>query len=208
MHSMTNQLEYEYDIAPVGDTLAKALSIIAVDGHELFLNGISQLLKNLPFVSSIDTCLNYEQLSVILQQNVPDVIFLELNLSSRGGFAVCQEIRQKYADLCIIILTQYNSNDYVLRAKHSGANAYFVKHSCSEVILSYLQHLANGNTKGFFVHMPESKRCQIDFAKDDFELKELLTCREREVLRMISFGASHADIENGLGISNSTFKMH
>ena len=184
------------------------LSIIAIDDHPLFLKGIADYLCDLPIIKSVRICTDYAELMQKMVEEVPDILFLDINIPPHNGFTICEEIKRNYPAVFVAMLTQYDSEQFVQKAKKCGAGAYFLKNTDSEIILWFLQSLVSNHIKGFFAHVPETHKRKIDFEQSGFELRELLTHREQEILGMLLKRVSHKEIENNLGISNSTFKMH
>jgi two-component system nitrate/nitrite response regulator NarL len=185
-----------------------SLSIIIVDDHPLFLKGMSYYLEKQPFIRSVKTCLSRECLFQELSLEVPDAIFLDLNIPPHHGLTICQEVLAKYPDIRIFIITNYDIAGFILKAQKIGAGAYFIKDVDPQIVIDFLSNVAQGNIKGFFCHVPSVITSKLPFEKDSFELRELLTVREREILEMIILRITHNEIENKLHISNSTYKGH
>ncbi|MDB5284617.1 MAG: DNA-binding response regulator [Bacteroidota bacterium] len=186
----------------------KTLSITAADPQHLFLKGIADYLRTLPIVKCVNTYSTYPELMQNLREDTPDMVFLDLNFYSKSGFDVCEEIKRFYPGVYLAILTQYDSEEYVKKARRCGVDAYFMKSTDPEIIACFLNNLMNNTIKGFFSHVPYTSTRSSNISNDNIELKELLTCREREVLALLANGVSRLNIESSLGISYSTFKTH
>jgi DNA-binding NarL/FixJ family response regulator len=187
--------------------MVSPFSIAILDDHQLFLQGFSDYFSQLEVVKSITTFWSYEQFQEQLTKEIPDLLFLDLNLSGQSGFAICEQLKGKYPEMHIAILTQYDNQRFVQKAKKCGADAYFIKSTDPEILSLFLRCLGQKDIRGFFSYVPEPGPPPA-FTQDSFELVEILTSREREVVQMIVNGCSHTEIENSLGISGSTFKMH
>jgi DNA-binding NarL/FixJ family response regulator len=184
------------------------LSVIIVDDHPLFLKGMSDFLIRFPVIKSVRTCLSRDHLFQELDQEIPDVIFLDLRIPPHDGFIICQELVTKYPHVHVLIITQYDVASFALKAKKCGARAYFYKGIDPEIIIQFLTNLAYGNINEFFACVSDTITSKVLFETDSFELRELLTAREREILELIIQGIAHEEIEGKLQITNSTYKGH
>ncbi len=182
-------------------------SIAILDDHHLFLQGFADYFSKLDIVRSVTTCSSYNQLLDFLSKEAPDILFLDLNLPVHSGFIICEHLKRSYPEIFIAILTQYDIHKYVQKARKCGADAYFVKNTDPEMLSSFLNCLAQNDINGFFAHVP-TQDAYVLHDHETFELRELLTIRERQVLEMMINGLSHTEIEDQLGISCSTYKMH
>jgi two-component system, NarL family, response regulator NreC len=186
-----------------------SLQILAVDDHQLFLQGLAECLRTLPEVGKVVTCNQVADLNKLLGSWMPDIIFLDLNLREHDGFSLCHDIRTRYKDVFIAILTQYDVKKFMDKAKNSGANAYFLKNTDAEVLASFIQQFADGKVDEFMVYTPQLNRSagQI-FQNDFFELTRVLSRRELEVMHLLIKGRGLAEIQKELGITYGTLKSH
>ena len=185
------------------------LRILAVDDHQLFLQGLSDCLRLLPQVSKVVNGTNIKEMNAILANWIPDIIFLDLNLRDDDGFNICREIKRRYESIFVIILTHYDLKKFVEKAKTCGADAYFIKNTDAEGLAKFIQHYSEGKIREFHVHIPHVANLQSDIFKNDlFELTRTLSKREREVMDLIVRGWDHLEIEKLLNITYDTFKSH
>lgn len=75
----------------------------------------------------------------LLRKNVPDLVILDLGLPNMGGEAVCSEIKKKYPDLPIIILTAKDNPTDVVHGLNLGADDYITKPFVAEILLARLK---------------------------------------------------------------------
>lgn len=185
------------------------LNILIADDHKILLKSLSTVLSGFPYVKSVRTCSNYADLMREFAAEVPDVLFLDLNLPPNNGLEICAELRKKHSSLCIIILTSYTEQERVKAAKRNGANAYFIKSVDMDVVDQYLQNYIQGKENGYTTEgvnpiaepLPEYKT-------DRFGSNELLTPREKEIAALLVLGKEHPEVTNLLGISYDTYKTH
>jgi DNA-binding NarL/FixJ family response regulator len=189
--------------------MRKGLRIVVVDDHKILLGSFAAVLSEMAIVDKVDTCSTYGELVIQLRKAAPDVLFLDLNIPPYNGLTICNEIRKRLPDLCIVILTSYEGELMVQEAIKNGANAYFAKPVDVEVIERFLNTFYTGSLSGFVVEVPQQhKKTNRHFGTDVFTLNNKLTTREREIFGLLASGLDHTAITKKLSISYDTFKTH
>ena len=187
--------------------MAKGIRIVLVDDHKILLHGLAELLGSLPFVNQVDTCANYTELQQLLRVYVPDVLFLDLNIPPHSGIDICADIRKRFPEVSVAILTSYDDIVLMREVKRLGAKAYFLKSVDIDVIEKFLSDCASGNLQEF-VCAGLSRKTNVVFEADNFAIIEKLTVREKEICNMLVRGMSKEEIMKQLNIGYDTFKTH
>ena len=184
------------------------ISILIADDHKLLLQSLAAVLGEFSYVKSVETCSSYQQIQEQFKEGVPDVIFLDINLPPHDGLAICRELRDKYPDLYIIILTSYSEQGRINVAKQNGANAYFNKAVEIEALDLHLQNFIKGNAPAFamegFSHVEEERAHYYTNVLGNPQL----TPREKQIAELLVLGKGHQDVTKSLNISYDTFKTH
>jgi len=189
--------------------MRKGIRVAVTDDHKILLGSLAAVLGQLVFIDSVETCSTYGELQQLMRKMPPDVLFLDLNMRPYNGLVICSEMRKRYPQLCIVILTSYDEQLMILEAEKSGANAYFAKSVDVEVIERFLQNYYNGVLQDFVVEVPGLKpKFKSSFPTDPFILNNKLTAREKEIFGMLAVGMNHKEVIGKLDISYDTFKTH
>jgi DNA-binding NarL/FixJ family response regulator len=131
---------------------------------------------------------------------LPDVLLLDLNLPDGNGVDFCIEIRKKYPNLKILVLTTYNEYSIARQVLVNGASGYILKNALSEEVIVGIEAVMNGE-----VFLCE----EIDILmKKKKEEPIWLTNRERELLRFIADGYSNQEIADKIFLSVETVKTY
>ena len=149
-------------------------------------------------------CLGY------LISNSVDIIIMDLGLPNMDGLEATKIIKEKYPEIKVIIVTSHETDEEVLTALASGANAYSLK----DIEFPDLHKVINLVIKGGIwldprivqIAMKVFRQQQTQASKKDFECN--LTDREKEVLKLLSEGLSNSEIAEKLIISSHTAKVH
>lgn len=137
----------------------------------------------------------------------PDIILLDLRLPGMDGLEALTHFRKTATDAKVIILTQSDSEDDVLRAISLGASGYLLKTSSMEEIADGIQTVMEGGASldagvaKFILNTLQAKlpRNQIEV---------MLTDRELETLTLLADGLLKKEIADQLGISITTVATH
>mgnify|MGYP002474602907 CR=1 FL=1 len=150
-----------------------------------------------------------------LEKIKPDVILMDLELTSMNGLEATKIIAQKYPDIKIIIHTSYNSDERILGALSAGASGYFLKKDYSNIkkIIKFV--VEEGNfyidlelAKSAFTKIPPGNICDLENIYEYQKLKNSLTQRELEVLRLMTEGKTNSQIADEIVVSTNTAKAH
>lgn len=179
--------------------------ILLVDDHELIVIGIINLLSPYPrfhVVAHIDDGLEVYN---ACRRHVPDIVVLDLGLPGINGLDLIPQLRRRLPQMAILAYTAHMEETMAIRTLSAGALGYVLKNSSRQVLLAALQSVA-------------VKKCYIDPAlnreaintglrvKDDST--EILTPRERQILKLIADGFTNRLIGEQLCISVKTVETH
>jgi DNA-binding NarL/FixJ family response regulator len=138
----------------------------------------------------------------------PHVILMDLEMPGVGGLAVTYRITKLSPAPRVLILSAYDDEDYVIEAlTQAGAAGYLLKSDGLEELLNAVRAIKSGKrylSPSVAPILLERLRSS-DPGRSTFDL---LTQREREVLRLIGQGATSKEIAGQLGISPKTAQVH
>jgi two-component system, NarL family, nitrate/nitrite response regulator NarL len=186
-------------------TAMKKIKIIIADDHSLFINGLQLLLKEESWVEITDIANDGKELLDILHTNQPDLILLDLNMPHLNGLEASRHIKQNYPAVKLIILSTYNEEHLIEKAKNIGINGYLLKNCNREELLQAISLVMN-NQSSFPYFEPKEYNL---FDKEDNFLKQFnLTKRELEIINLIKNGFTNQQIADKLFLSIYTIETH
>lgn len=185
----------------------KKTKIMIVDDFALIRDGLKNLLEldgSMKVISEAQDgidCLNK------LNEKLPDILLLDINMPNKNGLDVLQEIRSNEIPIKVMILTMHNEIDYLLRAIEIGADGYASKNIKFEELKEAIDLIIHGEN---FIQKELLPLLNSKIEKKNEELDKIksLTKRELEVLKNIAFGNSNREIATSLKISERTVKNH
>ncbi|CNL19000.1 two component system response regulator [Yersinia aldovae] len=179
--------------------------ILLVDDHELIINGIISLLSPYPrfrIIAHIDDGLEVYNACRIHQ---PDIVVLDLGLPGINGLDLIPQLRCRWPQMAILAYTAHMEEFMAIRTLAAGAMGYVLKNSSRQVLFAALQTVAVNKR---YVD-PALNREAINLALSvNNESAEILTPRERQILRLIADGYTNRLIGERLCISVKTVETH
>ena len=165
--------------------------LLIVDDHEVVRSGLKRLLENNKDISHIAECASGEEAYSYLYDNEVHIIVMDISMPGKGGIEATQQIKKRYPQIKIIILSMHDNPMIVSKAISAGANAYILKNEISDNLLDALAQLINGSN---------SVTPSVKFDNTSNILK-LLNDKEFEIFISISNGEDLKTISKNLNIS-------
>ncbi len=203
---------------PETDSNMKKIDVVIADDHQLFMEGIKLILKKdkrFKF-EVIGQANNRSSLFALLAKEKPELLLLDLNLQESDGLAILADLRKRYKDLKIIVVTMFNDPKFAKMLFKQGVNGFILKkdgigifqEAISEVIQGKTYAtpvLSNKNTtpEGYPI-LPNGRITYVN----KFLKKYNLTKREYEILQLIAQALSNKEIASELYISDQTVSVH
>lgn len=137
-------------------------------------------------------------------QQQPDVVVLDLAMPMLDGVETTELLLKQIADLKVIILSNYCTEDNVINALKAGALSYMVKTARGHEIAQAVKAAYEGKP----TLSPEAVQILLQATRGQTEHLHNLTPRERKILRMMTQGMTNQQIAEELDIAQSTAKFH
>jgi DNA-binding NarL/FixJ family response regulator len=183
------------------------IRILIVDDHELFRSGVrSELKSDLEIVGAVGSVA--EAIEAV-RSTRPDVVLLDVHMPGGGGVAVIEAVRTKLPATRFLALSVSDAAEDVIGVIRAGARGYVTKSISPEDLASAVRRVHDGDA----VFSPRLAGFVLDAFKGvppagvDPEV-DLLSPREREVLRHIARGYTYREVAVELGISVKTVETH
>ncbi|MEM6400885.1 MAG: response regulator transcription factor [Cyanobacteria bacterium P01_D01_bin.116] len=188
------------------------INVVLVDDQHLIRQGLKTLLELEPDLEVVGEATNGREAVVMVEKLQPDVVLMDIRMPVMDGVAATREIKGKFAQTKILVLTTFDDDEYIKAALQNGAMGYLLKDTPSEELAVAIRAVHRGYTqlgpgivKKLLTQFPPTKATQPSSPPPS--LAEL-TKREKEVLRLIATGANNREIAQNLYISEGTVKNH
>ena len=181
------------------------LSVIIADDHTLFINGLCSLLQNEADIHIMEIAVNGREVLSLLHNHTPNLLLLDINMPGLNGFEVLKQVKAIYPKIKVIMLSTYNEEHLIEKAKAGGANGYLFKNAEKSELLQVMRLVAQGQS--CFPYKQPVKNNGFD--EDDEFLKQFhLTKREMELLQFIKQNYTNQQMADHLHLSIYTVETH
>ena len=186
-------------------------SIILADDHALVRWGLRRLIEDMDELEVVGEANDGIELLQLLKQVTPQMVILDIFMPKLRGIEAISEIKAMHPDVKILILTMHRDKEYLYLALSAGAKGYLLKEDAPKELFSSIAEVRQGKTyiSPYFLDSVVNDVVQI--VKGDGKVifePEILTIREREVLKLVAEGKSSKEIANLLFISVFTVNSH
>jgi len=178
---------------------SKIIKVLIVDDHPVVRFGLRTMLETEENIQVTGMAGSAKEALLEVQRVQPDVVLMDLRMPEMEGTEAIAELRRIQPDIRILVLTNYEADEDILRALQAGAMGYLLKNTPHEEIVQAVEMVY------------ENKRCvPPNIAQRLLETvgRKELSQRELEVLTLVAMGLSNKEIARSLFISDKTARNH
>lgn len=183
--------------------MSETIRILIADDHPFFSEGVVNALLPHPQFEVVANVTNAADVITAIPKAQPHIIILDINMPGQNGLELFARLRTMWPQIKILVLSMYMPADINLHPEKAGIDAYVLKNSGTEILLTALADISNGK-KYFDPHIQR----QNNHSEDGFSKVLKLSSREKEILQMIKDGHNTNDIAATLYLSVFTVKTH
>jgi two-component system response regulator DegU len=195
--------------------LTKKIKVFIADDHEIFRDGVKQLISNEPDMEVIGTASSGEEALELLKDNPADVVIMDIRMSGMNGLETSRAILKHDRNTHILFFSLYDRDDYVVTALEMGASGYILKDTSNKIFLKGIRAVSNGQFyfTGDVTDVLIKKYRELKYVKNSPEIssssiQSSLSKRENQILNMIRDGKSNKEIAEEYNLSVRTIETH
>ncbi|HAL46852.1 MAG: response regulator transcription factor [SAR202 cluster bacterium] len=186
------------------------IKILIVDDHIMVRDGLASMLGRQQDFAVVGEAENGREAVQKAEELNPDVILMDLRMPEMTGVEAMKAIGERDPEAKFIVLTTYDSDEYIFDAIEAGARGYLLKDTSREELFNAVRSVHKGESQiepGVATKVL-TRLAQLSRQGSEPSPSEILSDREIEVLQLIARGSANKQIAADLTISESTVKTH
>ncbi|MEJ2585175.1 MAG: response regulator transcription factor [Robiginitalea sp.] len=182
------------------------IKLLVADNHPIVRFGISTLLEEQEDIRLLGDVSTTRKLFDKLEEELPDVLVLEMDIPQINGVAALRKIRSEYPDVKVLIYSGQSEDVYALSTIRAGASGYLSKSAGLNNLPAAIRKVGHG---GMFITNELAQRLAFDEGtQKPRRFFRKLSTREVEVLKMLANGKRNKEVAQGLNLNEKTVSTY
>jgi DNA-binding NarL/FixJ family response regulator len=180
--------------------------LVIADDHELIREGVKKIIRSAAGLRVVGEAADLAQTVALVEQHQPDLVVLDISLPGHEGLEGLAELRRRFPQQRIVMLSMYSEERFALAALKAGAAGYITKTMAAEELVKAIRKVMEGGPYigPRLAELLAREACDPEPAAPHVAL----TVREREILALIGGGLQVKQVAAELGISVSSVNTY
>ena len=181
--------------------------VLLAEDQALVAQGLKLMIETDPELKVTGEARNGVEALKLCEKQWFDIAVLDIRMPEKDGLETAREIRKRWPEMKILMLTTFNDDEYALEALRLGANGYMLKDADAETLIRSIKSCLSGGLQiqgevaakvvPRLIHKDEKPKNNFD-----------LTPREIDILKLVGEGKNNKEISEELALSVGTVKNH
>lgn len=188
------------------------IRLLVADDHPVVRAGLRMLLGTQPDMEVVGEAVDGATAVERALELRPDVVVMDITMRGANGLAATREIVKRIPQTKVLILTMHDSEEYLRQTLEAGATGYVLKQAADTELAVAIRAVQRGEiylypafTRVLLRDFTPSRDTDGQAQRDSYEL---LSPREKEVLRMVALGHTNRKIADQLFLSVKTIETY
>ena len=180
------------------------IRVMVVDDHPLVRSGLRGLIDSAADLTVVAEAATGADAVTEAKRTEIDVVLMDLSMPGMDGIEATRLLLREHPGSHVVVLTSFHDRARVVEALSAGAVGYLLKDSDPSDVLAAIRAAARGEAP----LDPRVARSILPTARDESSVRDTLSVREEQVLRLVMRGFPNKQIAQELGIAERTVKVH
>jgi len=176
------------------------ITLYLADDHRIFVDGVVNILGSVPEVKVEGWAYNGADTLLFLNNHKVDIVITDIEMPGMTGIDMARTIKEIHPEIKVIALSMYDKKEVIHELLGTGAEGYLLKDIEKSELVAAILDVAAGN----YYYSSSIARMMIK----SMQPQDLLTRREREIIKLIAAEEGNKQIAERLFISEHTVEAH
>lgn len=182
------------------------IRVLLADDHTLFRDGVRRLLSSEASIEVVAETGRGQEVLGLAKESAPDIVLLDVSMPGRGGLETLADLKDRFPEIKVLMLTVHPENHFAIRCIKSGADGYMTKDAEPAELVEAIRRLVAGRK---YITGELAEQLALTVGQDfDEQPHERLSDREFQVMRMIGAGSTVSEIAEELHLSVKTISTY
>lgn len=181
------------------------IRVLLADDHTIVRQGLKLILGSYDDLEVVGEAANGNEAVELARKLHPDIVLMDVAMPDLNGIEATKRMVQADPRLKVLVLSMHKEGVYVREILRAGARGYILKDAIDTELLNAVRSVAHGDG---YISPAVSGALLSDYRKNVTDPLDLLTNREREVLKLIAEGKTNKEIATSLNLSVYTVDSH
>lgn len=177
--------------------------VFIVEDHPIYREGLASYINEEPGIEVCGVAASVGEALDKIEATRPHLVVVDLQLKGSSGLDLIQDIRYRWPDLHILVLSMYDEIRYADRVLRMGARGYVMKDKGPETVLQAIKTVLQGK-----IYASQRVKDQLLMGTIERSPTDVLTDREMQIFQLLGEGLSVAEIAEQLNRSPKTIQNH
>ncbi|HYV93009.1 MAG TPA: response regulator transcription factor [Chitinophagales bacterium] len=182
------------------------IRIIIADDHQMFIDGLKLIIQSFDNIEVVGEALSGEQALELFEKIPAEIAILDINMPGMDGIETAKEIRKKFPEVKVLIVTMYKQKEFITQLVAAGVSGYILKNTGAEELYNAIRVIHEG---GEFFGEEITKEI-LHGMRQHASLPDApqFSKREKEILTLLAAELTSQEIAGKLFISFNTVESH
>ncbi|MDA0733487.1 MAG: response regulator transcription factor [Chloroflexi bacterium] len=187
-------------------TEQKALRVLIVENHDIVRACLCMLMSRRRDIETVGEASTAAEAIAKVAELKPDIVVIDTNLPDRSGIEASREIRARFPDIRVLLLTAHGDDRAILGSVLAGASGYLLREICCAETLDTIRKVSEGAS---LLDPTVTRRvlARVSAASEE-QAERRLTEAEKRILELVVQGRNDPEIAGEESLSESTVKEH
>ncbi|HTX78941.1 MAG TPA: response regulator transcription factor [Longilinea sp.] len=183
--------------------------VLICDDQAIVCEGLAKILSTDPEIEVVGIAHDGSEVVEMVAQTQPDLVLMDLKMPVVNGIIATRKIHEQYPSVAVLVLTTYDDDEWVFDALHSGAAGYLLKDTPPKNLIESIKGTVANKTfldpaiAGKIINDYQN-RPATNPTPTSFHLSE----REQELLKLLAYGLTNAEIAQQLFLTEGTIRNY